>query len=332
MAATATLVAEAPPFAVWEADGFDAARLAAARARLAANGPPLPVFHRFASVSRVAKAWDKFYGRHDDRFFRERHYLERDFPVLKAGAHAPFALLELGCGTGASFLPLLPLLPHLTVTACDLSPHAIAHIRSHPAYASGRVAAFAHDVAAGGLALAVARVHADAGTPPAPLVSPAGFDAVLLLFVLSAMPPESHGPMLAEAARSLRPGGLVLVRDYGFLDEAQLRMGKGSQLDEEGRLCLRGDGTMAYYFEPHELAMAAAAAGFEVDWRTVDAGHAVGTSVAGGPLSAEAAVRDGGPCAVNLYRRYTNRAEGLELRRVWVHAVFRKPMQAVSWW
>lgn len=61
----------------WVDDAFEPGREAAARALLAARGADLPsaLFWRGAHASHARRAWEAFYARHDDRFFRERHYL-----------------------------------------------------------------------------------------------------------------------------------------------------------------------------------------------------------------------------------------------------------------
>jgi tRNAThr (cytosine32-N3)-methyltransferase len=98
---------------VWEEDVWDAARAAEAAAALAATGPPAPR-HRLAHhVARVGRYWDNFYGNHADHFFKDRAWLERDFPVLLRAAAEPTTLLEFGCGVGNAFFPLLQRLPHL---------------------------------------------------------------------------------------------------------------------------------------------------------------------------------------------------------------------------
>lgn len=83
-----------------------------------------------------------------------------------------------------------------------------------------------------------------------------------MIFVLSAIHPDKFKGVLTNLYECLRPGGMVLVRDYGLYDMAMLRFGPGSKLGSQ--LYVRQDGTRAYYFTKEELCDLFCDAGFAV--------------------------------------------------------------------
>lgn len=141
---------------------------------------------------------------------------------------------------------------------------------------------------------------AEAGGAPRVLPCPWGsFDAVLVLFMASALAPEDHPRVFAAAAAALRPGGTLLFRDYGAYDEAELRFRPGSRLGPH--LFLRGDGTLAAFFSLPGIRALAAGAGLEV-----------------------AAAR-------YIFRRQRNRGQGTEMRRVFVQVRGEGGLGALSY-
>ncbi|KAL0341867.1 UNVERIFIED_CONTAM: putative methyltransferase C3H7.11 [Sesamum calycinum] len=89
--------------------------------------------HYFSRKS--LKCWDKFYKRHQNKFFKDRHYLEKDwgkyFSEGDDGAMSSNGkvLLEIGCGAGNTIFPLIAAYPKLFVHACDFSTEALALVK-----------------------------------------------------------------------------------------------------------------------------------------------------------------------------------------------------------
>ncbi|TYJ38408.1 hypothetical protein E1A91_A05G440900v1 [Gossypium mustelinum] len=80
----------------------------------------------------ATKFWDNFYKRHKNKFFKDRHYLEKDWGQYfsdDANSANVKVLLEVGCGAGNTIFPLIAAYPELYVQACDISPHAVALVK-----------------------------------------------------------------------------------------------------------------------------------------------------------------------------------------------------------
>lgn len=91
------------------------------------------------------KNWDLFYKRNSTHFFKDRHWITREFPellgpsivdsmaILESGpgigemgdSHKKKIFLEAGCGVGNTVFPLLEENKDLFVYACDFSSKAI---------------------------------------------------------------------------------------------------------------------------------------------------------------------------------------------------------------
>ena len=80
------------------------------------------------------KNWEKFYKFNKTNFFKDRHYILEEFLELKNDKRDKITLLDMGCGVGNSFYPLLTRLPNLYVNAFDFSKRAVNMAKTHPMY------------------------------------------------------------------------------------------------------------------------------------------------------------------------------------------------------
>lgn len=75
------------------------------------------------------KNWDLFYKRNTTNFFKDRHWLTREFPQLIEANNNSGHVLEVGCGVGNTVYPLLEECPNLFVHCCDISPRAVQFVK-----------------------------------------------------------------------------------------------------------------------------------------------------------------------------------------------------------
>ena len=81
------------------------------------------------------KCWDEFYKENETNFYKDRHYLHHVFEgIIQNDAKTPSILLEIGCGVGNAFFPLLDLDSNLFVSAIDLSSEAVEFVRKNKKY------------------------------------------------------------------------------------------------------------------------------------------------------------------------------------------------------
>ena len=72
-------------------------------------------------------------------------------------------------------------------------------------------------------------------------------DVASLIFVLSAIHPDNFIEALINIRSILKPDGVVVFRDYGLHDMAQIRFGRGNKLAEN--FYVRQDGTRYTLFQ-----------------------------------------------------------------------------------
>ncbi|EEB05483.2 actin binding methyltransferase [Schizosaccharomyces japonicus yFS275] len=193
-------------------------------------------------MEQPASFWDKFYERNEGNFFMNRRWLAQEFPeimeALKEDAGEK-RIIEVGCGAGNTIWPILGANknPQLTVFGVDYSSKAIDVVKETPAFQESDIVQ--------------ASVWDLAGSTLPENVEPESCDIVILIFCFSALAPEQWEQSISNITRLLKPGGLVLFRDYGRWDMTQLRA-KGNRLLGDN-FYIRGDGTRVYFFTNEEL-------------------------------------------------------------------------------
>ncbi|KAF7239179.1 Methyltransferase-like protein 2 [Varanus komodoensis] len=208
----------------------------------------------------------------------EQKLRDGDFP----GSSATYRILEVGCGAGNTVFPILQTNndPGLFVYCCDFSTTAIELVQAHPEYDTSRCFAFVHDLCETQM--------------PFPIPDET-LDVVVLIFVLSAILPEKMQGIIIRLSQLLKPGGIILLRDYGRYDLAQLRFKQGQCLADN--FYVRGDGTRVYFFTQDELDLLFSTAGLEKVQNIVDR------------------------------RLQVNRGKQITMYRIWIQCKYRKPIR-----
>ncbi|GKV27315.1 hypothetical protein SLEP1_g59894 [Rubroshorea leprosula] len=269
------------------------------------------------------RAWQRFHIQHSSgKFFKERRYLLKEFPELVSCGEF-CRVLEVGCGNGSTALPILRGNKTIILYACDCSNETLERAkefvaasnivslehRFHPFYCDFATFGFPKWLSCGSCREKFAQnrqtsfsdVKEHGGTHVNDLCSMeestcclGGVDFVTLIFTLSAVPLERMPGAIKECFSVLKPGGMLLFRDYGLYDMTMLRFEPDQRVGF--REYMRSDGTYSYFFCLDTVRSLFVGAGFievEVEY-----------------------------CCV----KSVNRRNGKSMRRVWVHGKFQKPI------
>ncbi|KAK5649560.1 hypothetical protein RI129_000589 [Pyrocoelia pectoralis] len=232
--------------------------------------------------ANARKYWDLFYKRNETRFFKDRHWTTREFTdLLNLDCNIDSqrkVVLEIGCGVGNFIFPLLEEKINIFLFACDFSPRAIEFVKSNTLYNEENVRAFVNDITTDDIFSTVDHCSVD---------------IVTLVFVLSAIHPDKFMKVLGNIFLLLKPGGIILFRDYGLYDMAQLRFKAGNKISEN--FYMRQDGTRSYYFSLEYLNKLLSEVGFKV----IDISY--------------------------IHRRTINKKENIDVPRIFLQGKFSKP-------
>ncbi|GBP88493.1 Methyltransferase-like protein [Eumeta japonica] len=192
----------------WDNVSWDTEQEEAAKSKVMNNSQILFTQEYVYSLEENAsKHWDAFYDIHQNRFFKDRHWLFTEFPELapdhtsapvsvhsqnssssdndsKCDTHklnylenTKRVIFEIGCGVGNTIFPILQYSqdPNLFIYGCDFSSKAIDIIKGNPSYDVNRCNVFV----------------LDATLPEWDVPFPHNsLDIVVLIFVLSAIEPK----------------------------------------------------------------------------------------------------------------------------------------------
>ncbi|KAL9179550.1 hypothetical protein ACHAXT_008840 [Thalassiosira profunda] len=287
-----------------------------------------------------SKVWDEFHSNHSaGNFYKPRRYLTKCFPCIlrylsddRAELQTERILLEIGCGSGSSCIPILK---HCMETiceggtrrvlllACDSSPVAVETTRRYieekvltdNEQSGGNETNLTFGAFVGDPGLTaeesdvsflqkVKLAHDEHLIPHRPnnevdhKFEDGIAGIVMMVFVLSAVAPSRVPRFLEQIYQTTQPGGKVCLRDYALYDMPMLRFAPSAACKSDATgdpVFVRGEGTIARFFSVESVRELFEAAGF----RVAELKYAT------------------------VYNH--NRKTGEEMKRVFVHGVLEKP-------
>jgi 2-polyprenyl-3-methyl-5-hydroxy-6-metoxy-1,4-benzoquinol methylase len=187
-------------------------------------------------ITNQNKNWEKFYKFNKTNFFQDRHYILKEFIELNNDIRPSISLLDMGCGVGNSFYPLIKVKNNLIVYAFDFSNRAINNAKTHKLYEKNKDRIFLKNLDL---------VNDEIDYPSC--------DYGILMFVLSAINPEYHEKIIEKISNKINKDGIVFFRDYAKYDMAQIRFAQRKKNKVNENLYMRKDKTLSYFFDQKEI-------------------------------------------------------------------------------
>ncbi|KAM2093831.1 hypothetical protein COP2_016951 [Malus domestica] len=184
---------------------------AAPRLQIYSTSDTLSTFWREKYVKDARKYWDVFYKRHQDKLFKSRHYLDKEWGKYFSGAGRK-VILEVVVELETIF-PLVAMYADVFVHACDFSTTAVNLVKTHKDLVDTRVSAFVCDLTIDDLSKQI-----------------------------SSSVSREDAYVMKNNRKVLKPNGCVLFRDSATGDLAQERLNCKDQKISE-IFYVRGDGT-----------------------------------------------------------------------------------------
>lgn len=123
--------------------------------------------------SKAESHWNAFYDIHQNKFFKDRHWLFTEFPELQTSSN----IFEIGCGVGNTILPILKYNKDCRVFGCDFSSRAVQILKENDEFDEKRCQVFILDVTN-------ENWHENLS------FGENSMDIIVIIFVLSAVKPE----------------------------------------------------------------------------------------------------------------------------------------------
>ncbi|KAG2633128.1 hypothetical protein PVAP13_2NG278100 [Panicum virgatum] len=211
-----------------------------------------------------SEAWRSFHRRHaSGKFFKERRYLLKEFPELPNSKDCA-KILEVGCGNGSTAVSILRSNESITVFVCDCSKDTLEKAneiisntkgvdikdRFHPFLMDVSKEFFPDWLFCNACKSSHGNCHEMRKQLPDFLrenqCCVGGMDFITMIFTLSAIPFAIMPSTIEQCVSVLKPGGLLLFRDYGLYDMTMLRFLPHQRVGFWEYM--RSDGTLSYFF------------------------------------------------------------------------------------